>query len=50
MSVLKKLQFADASTVGAADFTNIGAGVVECQKPVRITNVSRIAPCSTAVR
>ncbi|MBV5325035.1 MAG: hypothetical protein J0626_07095, partial [Rhodospirillaceae bacterium] len=42
MSVLKKIQFAYAS--------NSGAGAVECQKPVRFANASRIAPCFIAAR
>jgi hypothetical protein len=50
MSVLKKIQFADALTIGMADWAIIGAGAVECQKPVRITNPPRIAPCSIAAR
>jgi hypothetical protein len=42
MSVLKKIQFADASI--------IGAGMAECQKPVRVTNALRVDLCSIAVR
>jgi hypothetical protein len=50
MSVLKKIQFADASMIGMADLAIIGAGVAECQKPVRVTNATRIVPCSIAAR
>jgi hypothetical protein len=42
MSVLKKIQFADAAI--------IGAGAAECQKPVRVANEFRNSPCSTAAR
>jgi hypothetical protein len=48
MSVLKKIQFADASTVGAADWAIIGAGAAECQKSVRDANDHRIFTCSIA--
>jgi hypothetical protein len=50
MSVPKKIQFAAAPTLGVADLAIIGAGTVECQKPVRITNAGRLVPCSTAAR
>jgi hypothetical protein len=48
MSVLRKIQFADAMMIGNADAAIIGAGTAECQKPVRITNATRIPPCSIA--
>jgi hypothetical protein len=50
MSVLKKIQFADASMIGVADFAIIGAGSMECQKSVRVTNDTRPPPCFIAAR
>ncbi|MHB1186904.1 MAG: hypothetical protein ACYCZ3_04845 [Thiobacillus sp.] len=61
MSVLKKIQFAPAPPsgvagwmaapkIGVADVAIIGAGTVECQKPVRLTNDFQVVPCSIAVR
>jgi hypothetical protein len=50
MSVLKKIQFAAAPMIGVADLTIIGAGTMECQKPVRITHDFRNPPCSIAAR
>jgi hypothetical protein len=50
MSVLKKIQFADAPMIGMADLAIIGAGAVECQKPFRITDAQWNARCSIAVR
>jgi len=50
MSVLKKLQFADAPWVGVADLAIIVVGVVDCQKHFRLTNIPRIASCSIVAR
>jgi hypothetical protein len=48
MSVLKKIQFADRSTIGAADWVIIGAGATECQKSVRQPDDHNISPCFIA--
>jgi hypothetical protein len=50
MSVLKKIQFADAPKIGVADWAIIGAGAVECQKSAREPNACWIFPCSIAAR
>jgi hypothetical protein len=50
MSVLKKIQFAASPVIGAADLAIIGAGTLECQKPVRVTAGFPNAPCSIAAR
>jgi hypothetical protein len=46
MSVLKKIQFADTSMIGVAEWMIIGAGATECQKYVREPDDHRIPPCS----
>jgi hypothetical protein len=48
MSVLKKIQFADTSTIGLADWVIIGAGAAECQKSASEPDDRRITPCSIA--
>jgi hypothetical protein len=48
MSVLRKLQFADAAVRGVADAAIIGAGTPECQKSVPDANGLPVCPCSTA--
>ncbi|MBC2731808.1 MAG: hypothetical protein HGJ99_13650 [Thiobacillus sp.] len=50
MSVLKKIQFADSPKFGVAHEAIIGAGAVECQKPVHFVNGFRPSPCSIAAR
>jgi hypothetical protein len=48
MSVLKKIQFADASRIGVASFAIIGAGAADCQNQVHAANAHRTPPCFTA--
>jgi hypothetical protein len=50
MSVLKKIQFADAMIIGIADAAIIGAGAEECQKSVRVQAAFQVSPCSIVVR
>jgi hypothetical protein len=50
MSVLKKIQFADAMMIGIADAVIIGAGTAECQKSVCVPADLRGFPCSIAAR
>jgi hypothetical protein len=49
MSVLKKIQFADAPMIGNADAAIIGAGMADCQNPIFCAHpVSRTSACYTA--
>jgi hypothetical protein len=51
MSVLKKIQFADANPIGMAGQVIIGAGVADCQNALFSTHsVLRIPACYIAVR
>jgi hypothetical protein len=51
MSVLKKIQFADASRIGVASFAIIGAGAADCQNQVlHAANAHRTPPCFIAAR
>jgi hypothetical protein len=61
MSVLKKIQFAPtppsgvaswmaARMIGIADWAIIGAGTMECQKPICVMSDFRDSPCSIAAR
>jgi hypothetical protein len=47
MSVLKRMQFAEAPDGGFADGAIIGAGTVECQSRLRRI---RLEPCFTGAR
>jgi hypothetical protein len=50
MSVLKKIQIADAPGAGWADPGIIGVVAVECQKPVRISHARLASPCFIVAR
>jgi hypothetical protein len=47
MSVLKKIQFADAAERGVVDASIIGVDALECQKSPSDAKSSRNRPCST---
>jgi hypothetical protein len=50
MSVLRKIQFADARMIGEADWAIIGAGAAECQKSVGVVDAARTPACFIGAR